>query len=77
LDYKGIAYTIRAQPGANRWLWTIFPEGGLHIAGSVEGTRELAASRARQAIERCLERQAQAQSVKAEQPASNEGPPTA
>ena len=52
MDYRGIEYTVRARPGHNKWVWTIFPKGTPAVACEFFGTRDEAIAAACKTIDR-------------------------
>jgi len=54
MEYRGIAYEIRAHPEKNQWSWVIHPAAGVSITGKIQGQRPRAEVAAKGAIDRWL-----------------------
>ena len=54
MTYRGIEYNIRIRPGANEWMWTIYPPDAKPIEGSVKGARQRAVVAVHDAIDKWL-----------------------
>ena len=62
MNYRGVAYKIRAQLEKNRWNWTIYPAAGVSLKGEITGPRQRAVVAAQQAIDRWLKKNPSAKS---------------
>src|SRR5713101_5584003 len=56
MEYRGVAYEIRAHLGKNKWNWTIYPAAGVSLKGEITGPRQRAVVAAQQAIDSWLKK---------------------
>ena len=54
MEYRGIEFAIRARPGRDEWIWTIYPKDARDISCEFNGSRDEAIFVARQRIDRWL-----------------------
>jgi hypothetical protein len=54
MKYKTIEYAVRARPGRDEWIWTIYPENAPTVARPFTGTRGEALTAAQRSIDRWL-----------------------
>jgi hypothetical protein len=75
MEYRGVAYEIRAHLEKNRWNWTIYPAAGVSRKGEITGPRQRAIVAAQQAIDRWLKKNPSAKS-NSDNLGNNESPAT-
>src|SRR5713226_3384072 len=56
MEYRGVAYGIRAHLGMNKWNWTIYSAAGVSLKGEVTGPRQCAVVAVQQAIDSWLKK---------------------
>jgi hypothetical protein len=54
MKYKTIEYAVRARPGRDEWIWTIYPKNAPTVARPFTGTRGEALTAAQRSIDRWL-----------------------
>jgi hypothetical protein len=47
MEYRGVEYAVRARPGRDEWLWTIYPTGAPAFGRQLTGTRDRAVTHRR------------------------------
>jgi hypothetical protein len=54
MQYRTVEYAVRARPGRDEWIWTIYPKGAASIHRDYTGPRQEAVDAACRAIDRWL-----------------------
>lgn len=54
MKHKNIEYAVRARPGRDEWIWTLYPKNAPIVNRVFKGTRDEAVIAARLGIDRWL-----------------------